>query len=566
MGKKRKKNRQNNNPAPAENYSVPLPEYEENSLSARKANLLSEVSREMNGKAEAEEEALPVEAAREEEIAAVPEQEYAPAEEERPSSFFGGEEKIPASSHLEYEEKEEGGLREEELFSLEEEEELYSADGQPVRERRNPPARKKRRELSFGEWFGQYKRVLIPGLAAAVLLIIAIVVFGNMQGKKPDGGSASLSANERSVTDQVASISDDETGSMEEPLTESEDPELTGFIARYFKAREENDIETYRMMRSFTDSLEQAKLEAKSEYIEAYRNLHCYTKKGPYDNSWMVYVSYDLKLKEWEQTAPALETLVVCRKEVPEGSETPGELYVYSGSFDENVVEYIRTVTAQQDVVDLFKHVDTQYQEVMDADPEYEEYMSSLKQLIRDGVGVRLAAAAEGNDVSDGSTAKEEPTPTPEEKEGEENTEEEEEEEIVAAAPVEFEVEATNYVNVRASDSQNADRLGSVNPGTKLTCKEQLANGWSHVIFEGKDAYIKSDYLAVVGGSDVKTQGKVQATSTVNIRAKADTNSDILGTAYSGTSFDLVEETEGWTKILYNGKEAYIKSDYVKKL
>ena len=129
--------------------------------------------------------------------------------------------------------------------------------------------------------------------------------------------------------------------------------------------------------------------------------------------------------------------------------------------------------------------------------------------------------------------------------------------------PVEFEVEATTYVNVRASDSEQADRVGSVGPGTRLTCKAQLANGWSHIIYEGNDAYIKSEYLTVVG-EELKVKGKVNIISTVNIRAEADINSELLGVAYAGTTYDMIEdEKDGWTQIVYNGKKAFIKSEYL---
>ena len=127
-------------------------------------------------------------------------------------------------------------------------------------------------------------------------------------------------------------------------------------------------------------------------------------------------------------------------------------------------------------------------------------------------------------------------------------------------------MEATTAVNVRASDSENADRVGNVNPGTQLTCLEQLANGWSKVIYEGKEAFIKSEYVRVVQTeADVKVAGKVTVKESVNIRADANTTSAILGTAYSGTSYDYVEKRDdGWTSILYNGKVAFIKSEYLK--
>ncbi|MBR5421631.1 MAG: SH3 domain-containing protein [Lachnospiraceae bacterium] len=441
------------------------------------------------------------------------------------------------------------------------------------------PARERNKESKAGKterkaqtsdiarWFSENRSFVIGvGVLFAASIILLVVVGVVTKQKRTTEAEQSVSV------DKVFS-SPDGGGSLIEvpadPLTESEDEELKTLISAYFKARESDDIESYKKLRSYTDSLEEAKLESKSEYIEGYRNLKLYTKPGPYEDSSMVYVAYDLKLREFDQTMPAVETLVVCRKEGTE--EAPGELYVYTGGFDESVVEYIRAVTAQDDVVDLFKRVDAAYKEIMDSNPEYSEYMASLKQLIRDGVSERLAAAATGQttDKDDADPAAETDPEDAEAKtdteEGKEEDGEEGKEEDKADNKKEFEVEVTDYVNVRASDSENADRIGNVGPGTRLKCKEQLANGWSHVIYEEKDAYIKSDYLVVLNSGDQKVIGKVTVTEAVNIRSRAGTDSQVLGTASVDAEYDLLEkDKDGWTKILYDGREAYIKSDYVK--
>ena len=51
-------------------------------------------------------------------------------------------------------------------------------------------------------------------------------------------------------------------------------------------------------------------------------------------------------------------------------------------------------------------------------------------------------------------------------------------------------VRATDTVNVRSSDSEEADKIGKVQSGTELTRVEERVNGWSKVIFEDREAYI----------------------------------------------------------------------------
>ena len=50
----------------------------------------------------------------------------------------------------------------------------------------------------------------------------------------------------------------------------------------------------------------------------------------------------------------------------------------------------------------------------------------------------------------------------------------------------------------------------------------------------------------------------------VNIRDAASEKAKVLTTVDEGTTFDIIEiQDNGWTKILYEGSEAYISSNYV---
>jgi len=50
----------------------------------------------------------------------------------------------------------------------------------------------------------------------------------------------------------------------------------------------------------------------------------------------------------------------------------------------------------------------------------------------------------------------------------------------------------------------------------------------------------------------------------VNIRDAASENAKVLNTVDDGTTFEIIEiQDNGWTKILYEGTEAYISSNFV---
>lgn len=412
--------------------------------------------------------------------------------------------------------------------------------------------------VNLRAWVGKNRSFCIFTVFALVICIAVIIIAGRLNRGTP-AGTGVVSAN---VITGETPVMTDAIPLPPDPLAEDAVPEINDLINRYFDAMESGDLDTFLSIRSYTDSVEKAKFEAKCEYIEAYQNIHCYTKPGPYEASYMVYVTYDLKLKDWEKPAPALVTLVVC-------TDQENHLYIYSGGFDENIVDYIRGVTSQEDVYDLITKVQTEYQEIMDTDADFAEYMSVLNQLIKDGVGVRLAAAAEAGiqpedsvSVSDQTVAE-----TPADVSG--NTAEENVSGNAASEDTSFQVRTTATVNVRMSDSENADKMGKAENGMELTCLEQMQNGWSKVLYDGKTGYIKTEYLVAVGtqtetGEQNTVVGKVMVMSSVNIRGSADMEGNVLGKAYPGTSFDVIaKDWNGWTTILYNGKTAYIRTEYV---
>jgi uncharacterized protein YgiM (DUF1202 family) len=62
--------------------------------------------------------------------------------------------------------------------------------------------------------------------------------------------------------------------------------------------------------------------------------------------------------------------------------------------------------------------------------------------------------------------------------------------------------------------------------------------------------------------TDSTLRGKTS--SKVNIRDSASTDAKVLATVEAGTTFDIIEvQSDGWTRIQYNGSTAYISSDYV---
>ena len=141
-------------------------------------------------------------------------------------------------------------------------------------------------------------------------------------------------------------------------------------------------------------------------------------------------------------------------------------------------------------------------------------------------------------------------------------------------------------VNVRSSDSETADKLGKAESGEEFTLLEERGNGWSKITFEGKDAFIKSEYLETVSeevvedttDSEAETSNEETPSQTtpasdgktvtvienVNVRKSASETGEKLGLVYVGEKLELImKQADGWTKVKYKDQTAYVKSDYV---
>lgn len=398
----------------------------------------------------------------------------------------------------------------------------------------------------IGKWIKLNRRMAVTSLAVCVGVVIVIWIVVSISRSIDE---ARLAA---SVPDSLQIDLTLDNGVIpvpQEALQINAYPAVNELVAAYFQAMQDNDIETLRTLKNYVDDVETAKVNAKYQYVEGYDNITCYTKIGPIANSYIVYVCYDVKLRNWEIIAPSLQTLFVCTND-------EGNLYIYVGDFDDNVANYIAAISSQEDVYDLWQKVQTEYKEIMDANPDFAAYMSTLNGIIKDEVGEQLADAGYlDNETED-----------PAEGEPEEGTDVSEN----AAEPEEegtkdFQVQAVTTVNVRASDSEVADRLGKVEAGTVLLCQEHQVNGWSRVLYEDQVGYIKTEYLQTVGDVDESTaNGTVTVSETVNVRRSANIEGEQMGVAYAGESFPLIGSTDAeWTQIIYNGQTGYIKSEFI---
>lgn len=399
-------------------------------------------------------------------------------------------------------------------------------------------------------------KVVLP-ILAAVIVIATIVSLVKTKNSKQEAEAAYM-------TEMSA---EDSSSTVLEPLEMNAYPEVNAMAEKFYKALADGDMETVKSIKDYMDETDLIHLEKKSEFIESYSNIQCYTKKGIEENTYFLYVTYDVKFNDIETTVPGLNTYYVYTAE-------DGTLKI-DGDMEENINAALKLVTSQDDVVDLFNKIDVGYKEAVTSDEELNTLMTELPAKIKTAVGEALAKMEAGEEETQEQTEAA--------SEAEANTEESAEEQLQTQI-VNEQVRTTDTVNVRSSDSGEADKIGRVEEGTVLTRIESRINGWSKVIYENKEAFIKSDYLEVIATNEVteqadastentpaadastdataKTTGTVTAKTNVNVRNAASQTSDTIGVAKGGSSYKVLENQGDWLKIEFKGQIGFVKAEF----
>lgn len=381
----------------------------------------------------------------------------------------------------------------------------------------------------------------VIGGALALLLIIIIIVCM----------SCSRSADEQENPESDVPLQENASGTEQPGTTaESVDEAIRQLVNTYYQALETGDSATIATVKANVTEEEKIRQEIKAQDIEYIDSEVVFIRPGMTEGTHVVFVFTDTKFVGIETKAPGFSATYVSTRE-------DGSLYLDS-SVDETIKEYVVQIAAEEEIANYYDQVLTNYTNALVADPDLKVYMESLNQKLDDAIAARQQEQQQ--------------------QESDEPVQE------AAATPVNETVKTTAKVNVRASDSENADRLGQVDLGTALTRYETRENGWSKIDYNGQEGFIKSEYLEVqsagetaeAGGQaqqeapaqtdNTAVSGKVTASSSVRVRSTTnDSSSDnILGTLYPGESCDLImEQADGWCRVKYNGETGYVKTEFV---
>ena len=187
-------------------------------------------------------------------------------------------------------------------------------------------------------FFTKHKRTGTLIGCVVVILAIAAIGFNLTKDKAQKTISKSVKVENKNSEDMSAN-----------PLKLDNYPEVTKVVQDYYSSITEN-----------------------TDFVEGYNQLNVYTKVGKYEDSYVVYARYDMKIKNVYTEVPGLETLYV-EKEKDTGNLKVTEIK------DEEMKSYIDTITSHDDVKELMASVQTAYTAAVDSDALLKEVLQDLQ-------------------------------------------------------------------------------------------------------------------------------------------------------------------------------------------
>ncbi len=429
------------------------------------------------------------------------------------------------------------------------------------------------------EWVSDHAKIVMP-IVLLVCVLITVLVAVNANKKAAEEVEAQIAGiegeNGAESAPEAALETAEELPELELELNAY--PGVNTLMNDYYAAMAAGDVETIESMNAYVDDREKIRIQEMSKYVDSYQELDVYTKLGPVEGSYLVYVYSKVKFTEYDKLVPGMKAFYVCTDE-------NGNCYINGGGTNSVVTNYIRDISLQDDMVDLNNKAVAEYNELLESDDELKAFLADLSNRIDISVGEILAKEEEEARAAEEAQAAAEETPAEEGEEAQSNTVKK--------------VRATDVVNVRSSDSETADKLGKAQIGDEFTLLEERGNGWSKISFEGQDAFIKTEFLEVASEEAVTednstAQAEAEAAATdnqtetaqnqeetapvatdstgetvtvvenVNVRKSASESGEKLGLAYMGEKLEVImKQADGWTRVKYNGQTGYVKSDYV---
>ncbi|MGN0335186.1 MAG: SH3 domain-containing protein [Lachnospiraceae bacterium] len=396
-------------------------------------------------------------------------------------------------------------------------------------------------------------------MAAAVLLAVIILIVVLISSALSDRDHTKDDRQEQVQTQQGDAAEDDSAAPEEDSLEENEG--IVSLVSMYLGGIAQGNVEVIESLVDVLDEQEKYDIVAKSDYIEAYRNVKCYTKKGLEENSFVAFVYYEMKILNIDTMAPGMMAMYIYMGE-------DGNYRIHNGEASPELEAYVLELAEDEKIAAMIEAVEKKYQDAMESDEALANF------------NARIQESKEG----EGETDTEADPPAEPEEAAELNE------------PVKTVV--TDTIRMRAERSTESNMVTTLAAGTEIGVYASYDDGWSKISFDGMSGYCKTEFLQSTEGVPVLSSGDqpsaeepaaeeptaqepqentaeeavamnktMRLKDTVRIRAGRSADSERVATAYKSEYVHAIESySDGWCKVEYNGTTGYCMLSYLEEV
>lgn len=124
-----------------------------------------------------------------------------------------------------------------------------------------------------------------------------------------------------------------------------------------------------------------------------------------------------------------------------------------------------------------------------------------------------------------------------------------------------------DHLNVRETADDNSKIVGKMSNDSGCEILEVVGNK-AHIVSGSVEGYVSTDYIltgdlaATYANQIVKKLATVSADG-LKVRTAPDLEAEVVNMVAYGEELEVVEELDGWVKVLYDGQETYVNAEYV---
>ncbi|WP_195251619.1 C40 family peptidase [Romboutsia sp. 1001713B170207_170306_H8] len=131
---------------------------------------------------------------------------------------------------------------------------------------------------------------------------------------------------------------------------------------------------------------------------------------------------------------------------------------------------------------------------------------------------------------------------------------------------ISYKIVTATTLNVRSGAGTNYSKIGTLSKGDEVSVISE-SNGWAKINYKGTNGYVSSDYIVSKDNSGSSSESitsyKIVTATTLNVRSGPGTSYSKITTISYGAEVGVISESNGWSKIKYNGKTGYVSSQYL---